>query len=1271
MEKEKKVKFVTVMWASYLPLMKEAADRLGVELVSFSTKLLNIDPGICTSAVAAMREADLVLLYRTNDPFWDDIEEEVKSAGKRIPVVVIGSDPSFWPLSNVNPEIAAAVYRYVLFNGSGNMANMLRCLIHHFFSDTTTYGEPEEVPWQGIYHPGMGELFLSTEAYLEEYKRRLHAPPRAYVGLLYSRSNWATRNLEIEKRMVAEFEIRNIGVIPVFHYPLKDETLGNLGGVEVIEKYLLNRDRNSLVEGIVKLASFFLGSLRGSNDADQAPAGAGLLKRINVPLFGPVISYYKDSEGWLDDPQGLGAQAAWSIAMPEFEGVIEPAVVGATRGVTGPEEESYEPIGDRVERLAERIAGWIRLRKKPNSEKKVAFILHNNPCASVEATVGAGAHLDTLESVADLLRRMEKEGYRVRSPESGKVLINEIMARKAVSEFRWTTVEEIVEKKGALALIHPDQYETWFAALPEKTRLRMSEAWGQPPGEEKDGVPAAMIHDGKIVVTGIDCGNAVVCVQPKRGCAGAKCDGQVCKILHDPDVPPPHQYVATYQWISREFGADVLIHVGTHGNLEFLPGKSTGMSSGCFPDIGVDTMPHLYIYNSDNPPEGTVAKRRSHAVLVDHLQTVMVKGELYGDLEQLERLLEGYARYHASEPARAHTIAHLITDKVKGLKLLDCCDESLHERFGERVREIHDRLSLLKNTFVPKGMHVFGRLPEGDKLAAFVYAVVRFDNAPDSLRGVVAGILGRRLSLTGEALDEKTEEISERVCRDFVLDGIPLMQSLGRDFRIAAGDAETLRKVQAGIGRILQNTLTSDEAGALLNGLNGGFIEPGPSGLVTRGRYDVLPTGRNFYSLDPRRIPSPAAWETGKILAEKTIEKYRDDEGRPPENIAFHWQCSDIMWADGEGMAQMLYLMGVRPVWRENGRTGGFKIIPLEELGRPRIDVTVRVSGITRDNFPGAIAMLDEAVQAVAFLEEPPDRNFVRKHTLEKLDGKAEADKDTLRRATYRIFASMPGTYQAGTQLAVYASAWNTQEDLSDVFLFWNGYAYGKDAFGEPAHGSLKTSLKTVDVTFNKTVTDEYDLTGCCCHFGTHGGMINAARVISGHGIRNYYGDTRESGKVAVRTLTEEVRRVARSKILNPKWIEGMKEHGYKGAGEINKRVGRLYGWQATAEAVDDAVFDDVARTFMMNDENRAFFEENNPWALEEMARRLIEAAERGIWSPSPDVRDALKNLYVEIEGWIEERIGDMKGEYQGGNIDIFTKEEVAAWKSKMEEILG
>lgn len=1271
MQKERRVKILTIMWANWLPLMKEAADGLGVDLVSYSTKFLNMNPDACRDAAESMRDADLILLYRTNDPFWEGIEAEVKVAGKRIPVVAVGSDPSLWSLSNVNPEIVAAVYRYLLFNGRGNIANMLRCLLYHFFSDAPAYGEPEEVPWQGIWHPAMERLFASTAAYLAEYEHRLGARPEARVGLLFSRSNWATQNLEIEKHLIAAFEKRKIGVIPVFHYSLKDETLGNLGGVEAIERYLLDANGSALVDGIVKLTSFFLGSSRGANDAERAPAGAELLKRLNIPLFGPAISYYKNGEEWLEDREGLGAQAAWSIAMPEFEGVIEPAVVGATRGIESPEEESYEPIGERIDRVADRIAGWIRLRRKPNGEKRVAFILHNNPCASIEATVGAGAHLDTLESVADLLKRMEKEGYRVRAPESGKALIDEIMARKAVSEFRWTTVEEIVEKGGALALVGPEQYGTWFAMLPEKTRLRMSGVWGNPPGEEKDGVPAAMVHDGKIVVTGIDCGHAVVCVQPKRGCAGARCDGRACRILHDPDAPPPHQYVATYQWLSKAFGADALIHVGTHGNLEFLPGKSAGMSSGCFPDIGIDTMPHLYIYNSDNPPEGAVAKRRSHAVLVDHLQTVMVKGELYGDLEQLERLLEEYNRYQGTEPGRAHTIAHLITDKVKGLQLLDCCDESLHDRFGERVREIHDRLSLLKNTAVPNGMHVFGRLPEGDKLASFVYAVARFDNAPDSLRGVVARVAGREASLFGEALEEKVEEIAARICRDYVLDGAPLDRSLGGDFRIADSDAEILKKVENDLERLLRNIVASDETAALLNGLNGGFIAPGPSGLVTRGRGDVLPTGRNFYSLDPQRIPTPAAWETGKLLARRTLERYRDDEGRLPENIAFHWQCTDIMWADGEGMAQMLYLLGAEPLRRENGRTAGFRIIPLEELGRPRIDITVRVSGITRDNFPGAIALLDEAVQVVASLDEPFDRNFVRKHTLAKLEGETEADRDALRKATYRIFASMPGTYQAGTQLAVYASAWKTREDLSDVFLYWNGYAYGKGAFGEPAHGSLKTSLKTVDVTFNKTVTDEYDLTGCCCYFGTHGGLINAARVVSGHDIRNYYGDTREPGKVAVRTLTEEMRRVARAKILNPKWIEGMKAHGYKGAGEIGKRVGRLYGWQATADAVDDAVFDDVARTFIMDEENRAFFEENNPWAMEEMARRLIEAAERGIWEPSPDVREALKNLYVEIEGWIEERMGDMKGDFQGGSIDIFTKEEVAAWKRKMEELLG
>lgn len=1265
MEEEKKLKLFTVMWASYLPLLREEAQMMGLEMVSFSTKLLNREPRRTEEAAAAMEDADLVLLYRTNDHFWEVLDKTIGRIRERVPIVVVGSDPSSWPLSSVGPDTVAAVNSYLLYNGRENMANMLRRLLKVALGREVVYDDPRELPWQGIYHPGMGTLFTSTREYIDAYRRFLSRPVAAYVGLLYPRTNWATGNLDVERCLIGELEKRSIGVIPVFLYALKDRYLGNMGGIEAIRAFLLGEDGMPVVDGIVKLTAFFLGAPSGgSSDEDAASASTALLKDLNVPLFGPVISYYQSKEEWKDDPRGLGAQVAWSIAMPEFEGVIEPLVVGATRGLADPEGDAYEAVEERAARIAGRIARWIALRKKRNGEKKIAIILHNNPCASVEATVGGGAHLDTLESVADLLKRLEREGYDVQPFADGKALIEEIMTRKALSEFRWTTVEEIVRKGGALALLPADLYRCWFDALTIETQRRMATAWGEPPGEERNGIPAAMVYEGKIVITGVARGNVVICVQPKRGCAGARCDGQVCRILHDPDVPPPHQYLATYWWLAREFQADVLIHVGTHGNLEFLPGKATGLSATCFPDLAIDEIPHLYIYNADNPPEGTVAKRRSNAVLIDHLQTVMVKGGLYGDLERLEILLEEYGRYRQTEPARAHAVGHLIMDAITGLQLWDD-DASLHDCLDEKIPEIHDRLSVMKNSFISKGMHIFGRRPEGDDLAAFVYAIARFDTDPSSLRGTVREVMTRETPRQDEAIAEAVDEVAERICRKYVLETTSLSEGLADCFPLNAEDEVRLRKAQADLEGIIRSVHASDEMGALLNGLGGGFIPPGPSGLVTRGRRDVLPTGRNFYSLDPRRIPSPSAWETGKTLAMKTIDKYRGEEGRFPENIAFYWPCTDIMWAEGEGLSQMLYLLGVMPEWGENGRYRRFRVLPLLELGRPRIDVTVRVSGITRDNFPDAVAMLDHAIRTVADLDEPLEWNFVRKHTLAKLNGRRGAGD--IRQATYRIFASKPGTYQAGTQLAVYASAWKTPEDLSDVFLHWNGYAYGQDVFGEKARRSLETSLQTVDITFNKTVTDEYDLTGCCAHFGSHGGMINAARVLSRRDIKNYYGDTRDPAGVSVRTLTEEIRRVARAKILNPRWIEGMKGHGYRGAGEIGKRVGRIYGWQATTRAVDAAVLDDIARTYVMDPENRRFFEENNPWALEEMTRRLIEAAHRGIWKPSPDVDEALKVLYVDIEGWIEERMGDVWGDFQGGSIDVLTKEDVAMWKNKWE----
>ena len=449
---------------------------------------------------------------------------------------------------------------------------------------------------------------------------------------MMSRTNWVTGNLAVESALFRHLEADGLGVIPAFLYSPKDAATGNLGGVEVVERFMVKAGRPRIA-GLIKLNGYLIGSSSSGLEEGDAGAGAVLLSWLGVPLFNPIIAFSQTVEQWRANPAGLGMQAAWSVAMPEFEGAIEPMVIGALNA--GAEDGRYAPIPDRVERFAGRVKRWLAARAKAPAERKIAFILHNNPCVGAEASVGGGAHLDTLESVARILKRLKAKGYQVEPPQSGKALIDEIMAKKATSEFRWTTVDEIVSKGGVLARVSEERYREWFDEFPAATQARMSEAWGEPPGRPQGNFPAAMVHKGEILVTGLSFGNAVVMAQPKRGCAGARCDGKVCRILHDPEVPPPHQYVATYKWISREFGADMLVHVGTHGNLEFLPGKSVGMSDACFSDIAIDTMPHLYIYNCDNPPEGTAAKRRANAVLIDHMQTVVVPGQLYGDLEAL------------------------------------------------------------------------------------------------------------------------------------------------------------------------------------------------------------------------------------------------------------------------------------------------------------------------------------------------------------------------------------------------------------------------------------------------------------------------------------------------------------------------------------------------------------------------------------------------------------------------------------------------------------
>jgi len=1244
------MKVGSIMWASHAPMLVRASKALDfVEMKVFPSDILNDDPSMCAEALEEIAKQEVILLYRSTDVFWEEIEARVEEIGKKVPIVCVGHDPSYWSLSTVRPEIVATCHSYVV------------------------------VP----------SYFTRVEDYLEWYRPR-KAPT---VGVVFSRHYWVNDNMETEDMLIRELEAQGLNVIPAFSYATRDEELGSKGVAEVVEDYFID-DGRPRIDAMLKLQMFFMARHAGQDVSDTSVAhrGVDLLKRLDVPVFQPVSSLNRTAAEWEEDTQGLGSDISWSIAMPEFEGLIEPVLVG----LAGREEDMgttlrYRmPVEERCRKVVRRLVNWIELRNKPVAERKVAFLLNNNPCASVEASVGGGAHLDTLESVVWVMRQMREAGYDVEPPPDGKALIDTIMERKAISEFRWTTVDEIVSKGGALALVSTEEYEQWFNTLSARVRKRINGAWGEPPGQEMNGMPAAMVYDGHIVVTGVQYGNAVVCVQPKRGCAGSRCDGQVCKILHDPDVPPPHQYMATYRYLENQFGVDVVVHVGTHGNLEFLPGKGTGLSGNCYPDIAIGDMPHLYIYNADNPPEGTIAKRRSYATLVDHMQTVMVQGGLYEGLEELAQYLGEYEQASISDPARAHALEHLIREAIVKTNLDK--ETRLHDEmpFEEVARAAHEALSLVRNTQIQDGMHIFGELPEDDRRVDFINSILRYDAGEEaSLRRVLASMMGLELAdlledqgkmcpAYNKSHGELLEEVNARA-RAFIrgvlggngsdTEGLAT-EVLGSTLRYPEY-ASQLRSLRERVLDLDLRISQSREIDSLLHGFDGGYIPAGPSGLITRGRDDVLPTGRNFYSLDPQRVPTRAAWEIGKRLAEAVIEKHTREEGRIPENVAMYWMCNDIMWADGEGMAQIMHLIGVRPVWQPNGRMKGTEVIPLEELGRPRIDVTIRVSGITRDNFPNCIDLIDEAVQAVASLDEPDEMNFVRKHAREKLDtGGAEADSpEAWRNATLRIFASKPGTYQAGVQLAVYASAWKEEKDLSDVFIYWNGYAYGKGVFGQESYKELAESLKTVDVTYNKVVTDEYDLFGCCCYFGTHGGMTAAARTLSGGDVRTYYGDTREPEHVEVRDLADEVRRVVRTKLLNPKWIEGMKRHGYKGAGDISKRVGRVYGWEATTQEVDDWIFDNIASTFVLDEEMREFFQENNPWALEEIGRRLLEAAERGLWDADPEVLEGLKESYLSIESWLEEDMGDMKGEFQGGSVDIIDLETVADWSLKMTEI--
>jgi cobaltochelatase CobN len=780
----------------------------------------------------------------------------------------------------------------------------------------------------------------------------------------------------------------------------------------------------------------------------------------------------------------------------------------------------------------------------------------------------------------------------------------------------------------------------------------VEEHWGPPPGD-------LYVDDGDFVVAGLSFGNVFVSIQPPRGFGE-----NPIAIYHDPDLPPTHHYLAAYWWMIEEFGVDAIVHLGKHGTLEWLPGKSLGLSPSCAPDAVLRDIPLFYPFVVNDPGEGTQAKRRAHATVVDHLIPPMTRAETYDDLAKLEQLLDEYYQVETLDPSKLPAIRVRIWETLREAELhRDLGVEEQPEEFSDFLTHVDGYLCEIKDLPIRGGLHVLGETPEGEPLRHLLASVLRLGAGEvPGLRRAVGAALGldeQALAENGGTKVEAPPGLAERfpgtvATASDLLDRLEeaqqvlllALEKLGWDPDSAGAVCEeTLGVVDAGVERSLRFAAeevvprlmrTPEEMGNLLSGLGGGYVPAGPSGSPTRGLVNVLPTGRNFYSVDPKALPSALSWEVGQGLADNLLRRYLEEEDRYPETVGIVVWGTAAMRTQGDDISEILALLGMRPTWNEESRrVVGLEVIELEELGRPRVDVTVRISGFFRDAFPNLISLLDEAFITVANLDEPTEINFVKKHAEEEKRNGADE-----RRSTTRIFGSRPGAYGAGLLPLMDARNWRTDEDLAEVYAVWGGYAYGRGLDGVEAREAMESNLRRTEVAVKNIDNREHDLFDSDDYFQYHGGMIAAVRALTGRDPKAYIGDSADPSRVKTRDLSEEARRVFRSRVANPKWIDAMQRHGYKGAFELSATVDYLFGYDATAGVVEDWMYRDVTRKYVLDERVRDFMQQSNPWALRAISERLLEAAQRGLWSdPEEEDLEALKRAYLENEGMLEEGI--------------------------------
>ncbi|WP_433498625.1 cobaltochelatase subunit CobN [Sphaerimonospora sp. CA-214678] len=1126
-------------------------------------------------------------------------------AGPR-PVVVLGGeqapDAELMELSTVSQGVCAEAHAYLAHGGPVNLAEL-----HAFLSDTVLltghgFAPPEPAPSWGR---------------LERTARNQHGP---VVGVLYYRAHHMAGNTGFVETLCAAVEEAGGQALPVFCSSLR-----------TAEPELLDTLRSADALVVTVLAAGGTRPATAGAGGDDEAWDVGALAELDVPIL-QGLCLTSSRQAWQDSDDGLSPlDAASQVAIPEFDGRII-TVPFSFKEIDEDGLTVYVADAERAARVAGIAVRHGLLRHTPPAQRRLVVMLSAYP--TKHSRIGNAVGLDTPASTVRLLARLAEAGYDLGegfpgvAEQDGDALIHALIAAGG-QDPDWLTEEQLA---GNPVRISAASYERWYRTLPESLRADMERHWGPPPGE-------LFVHEGDIVLAALRAGNVVVMVQPPRGFGE-----NPIAIYHDPDLPPSHHYLAAYHWLSDEYGAHAIVHVGKHGNLEWLPGKAAGMSAACGTDAAIGDLPLIYPFLVNDPGEGTQAKRRAHAVLVDHLVPPMARAESYGDIARLEQLLDEHATIAAMDPAKLPAIRAQIWTLIQAARLdhdLGLTDRPQDSKFDDFILHVDGWLCEVKDVQIRDGLHVLGQAPTGQARTNLVLAMLRARQMWSG-RETLPG-LREALGMVEDGTAELTAvDRFEAVARE-------LVEGMEERGWAVEGAAEVARAVLGGelpeeraelVTRILtfaatemvpRLARTTDELDHLLHALDGGYVPAGPSGSPLRGLVNVLPTGRNFYSVDPRAVPSRLAWETGQAMADSLLARYRADTGEWPRSVGLSIWGTSAMRTAGDDVAEVLALLGVRPAWDEaSRRVTRLEPIDLEELGRPRIDVTVRISGFFRDAFPHVVAMLDDAVRLAAALDEPHEENYVRAHVA--------ATGGDERRATMRIFGSAPGAYGAGLLPLIDSRNWHDDADLAEVYAVWGGFAYGRDLDGVAARPQMEDAYRRIAVAAKNVDTHEHDIADSDDYFQYHGGMIATVRALTGRAPAAYIGDSTRPDAVRTRTLSEETSRIFRARVVNPRWLAAMRRHGYKGAFELAATVDYLFGYDATTGVVADWMYDKLAETYVLDPENQEFMQRSNPWALHGIAERLLEAAERGMWEhPDPEILNGLRETYLKTEGDLED----------------------------------